>query len=114
MGLSLERLESLSLRELALLFRRDPKGNGLCDVTVTEVRITRDLSYMTIFYSFYKNDEEYYQNLLETNKVYIRMELAKKIKARKMPDLIFKRDTSLDYGNHIEDLIQEIHKKENK
>ncbi|MBR6072536.1 MAG: 30S ribosome-binding factor RbfA [Acholeplasmatales bacterium] len=112
MGLSLERLESLSLRELSLLFRRDPKGNGLSNVSVTEVRITRDLSFMTIFYSFYQGTEEYYQNLLETNKVYIRFELAKKIKARKMPDLIFKRDTSLDYGNHIEDLLSEIHKKE--
>ena len=53
MGLSIERLESLSLRELSLLFRRDPKGNGLSDISVTEVRITRDLSYMTIFYTFY-------------------------------------------------------------
>ena len=29
-----------------------------------------------------------------------------------MPDLIFKRDTSLDYGNHIDDLLVEIHNKD--
>ena len=48
MGLSLERLESLSLRELSLLFRRDPKGNGLSNLSVTEIRITRDLSFLVM------------------------------------------------------------------
>jgi ribosome-binding factor A len=39
----------------------------------------------------------------------LRSALAKNLNARKMPELIFKRDTSLDYGNHINDLIVGIH-----
>ena len=46
MGLSLKRLESLALRELSILLRNDAKHKHLSSVTVTEVRITNDLSYM--------------------------------------------------------------------
>ena len=63
---------------------------------------------MTIYYTFYEGKEENYQKALEECKGYLRSELAKKLKARKMPELIFKRDSSLDYGNHIEELLQSI------
>ena len=112
MSISLERLESNALRELSLILRKDAKNQKLSNITVTEVRITRDLSYMTIFYTFYQGKEENYQEALESCKGYLRSELAKKLKARKMPELIFKRDTSLDYGNHIDDLLIEIHNKD--
>ncbi|MBQ4356832.1 MAG: 30S ribosome-binding factor RbfA [Acholeplasmatales bacterium] len=109
MGISLARLESNALRELALILRQDAKNKHLSNVTVTEVRITNDLSYMTIYYTFYQGKEENYQKALEDCKGYLRSTLAKKLNARKMPELIFKRDTSLDYGNHINDLIVGIH-----
>ena len=109
MGISLARLESNALRELALILRQDAKNKHLSNVTVTEVRITNDLSYMTIYYTFYQGKEENYQKAVEDCKGYLRSTLAKKLNARKMPELIFKRDTSLDYGNHINDLIVGIH-----
>ena len=112
MGVSLERLESLALRELSLILRNDAKNQKLGSITVTEVRITRDLSYMTVYYTFYSGKEETFQKALDDCKGYLRSELAKKLKARKMPDLIFKRDTSLDYGNHIDDILIEIHNKD--
>lgn len=113
MSLSLKRLESNALRELSIILSRDTKNKHLSHVTVTEIRITNDLSYMTIYYTFYDENEELYQRELEASKGYLRSELCKKLQARKMPELIFKRDTSLDYGNHIEELIQSIHKNEN-
>ena len=114
MSLSLKRLESLSLRELSLILRNDAKNNYLSNITVTEVRITNDLSYMTIYYTFLNGKVENYQKALDDSKGYLRKELASKIKARKMPELVFKYDESLAYGNHIEDLINEMHKKDNK
>ncbi|MCR5112503.1 MAG: 30S ribosome-binding factor RbfA [Acholeplasmatales bacterium] len=112
MSISLERLESQALRELSIILRKDAKNQKLGSVTITEVRITRDLSYMTVYYTFYSGKEETFQKALDDCKGYLRSELARKLKARKMPELIFKRDTSLDYGNHIDDIIVEIHKKD--
>ena len=110
MGLSLKRLESNALRELAILMRTDAKNKKLSNITITEVRITNDLSFMTFYYTFYEGKEENYQKALEDCKGYLRSELAKKLKARKMPELIFKRDSSLDYGNRIEELLASIKK----
>lgn len=112
MGVSLQRLESNALRELSIILRQDAKNKHLSSVTVTEVRITNDLSFMTVYYTFYQGKEENYQKALEDCKGYLRSQLAKKLKARKMPELIFKRDTSLDYGNHINDLLVGIHEKD--
>ncbi len=110
MGLSLKRLESNALRELSIILRTDAKNKKLSNITVTEVRITNDLSFMTIFYTFYEGKVENYQKTLDECKGYLRSELAKKLKARKMPELIFKHDSSLAYGNHIEDLLASIKK----
>lgn len=111
MGLSLQRLESLALRELSLILRQDAKNNYLSHVTVTEIRITNDLSYMTIFYTFYQGKKENYEKALSDCKGYLRSELAKRLKARKMPDLIFKYDESLAYGNHINEIISNLNKE---
>ncbi len=108
MSISLERLESLSLRELSLILRKDAKNQYLSHVTVTEVRITKDLSYMTVFYTFYQGKVENYQKALNDCKGYLRSELAKKIKARKMPELIFKYDETLAYGNHIDEILNQL------
>ena len=110
MGISLKRLESNALRELSLLLRTDAKNKKLSNVTITEVRITNDLSFMTVYYTFYQGEVENYQRVLEDSKGYLRSELARKLKARKMPELIFKYDESLAYGNHIDDLLQSIKK----
>lgn len=112
MSLSIKRLESLALRELSLILRTDAKNQHLSNITVTEVRITNDLSYMTIFYTFYQGKVENYDKALNDCKGYLRSELAKRLKARKMPDLIFKYDEALSYGNHIEQIISDLHKNE--
>ena len=114
MSLSIKRLESLALRELSLILRQDAKNQKLSNITVTEVRITNDLSFMTIFYTFYEGKVENYEKALSDCKGYLRSELAKKLKARKMPELIFKYDEALAYGNHIENILAEIHKNEKK
>lgn len=110
MGVSLKRLESLALRELAILLRTDAKNQKLSNITVTEVRITNDLSYMTIYYTFYEGKQENYEKALNDCKGYLRSELAKKLKARKMPELLFKYDEALAYGNRIDSILADLNK----
>ena len=50
--------------------------------------------------------------LLEAGKKEIRMKLASKVNdIRKIPDLIFKFDDALAYGNHINQLLTDINKE---
>ncbi len=108
-SLNIKRLESLSLRELSLLLQKDVKNNALREITITEVRITNDLSYMTIFYTCYQTkSKDIAQKALEETKGYIRSNLAKKINARKMPELIFQYDEALEYGNRINSILASL------
>ncbi len=114
MGVSLKRLESLSLRELSIMIQSDSRLDSVRLLNITEIRITNDLSYMTIYYTVLddKNKQKMAENL-ESLKPYIRRELAHKINARKMPDLIFKYDEALEYGNHIAEILESEKKKFN-
>ena len=101
--IKLKRLESLSQRELSLWFLNKSKDDNLKQISVTSIKITNDLSFMTIYYTCYEQDKkEYYKEVLEGYKSQIRAYLASKIEAR------IKYDESLDYGNHIEDLLKQI------
>lgn len=111
MGISLKRLESQALKELSIILNRKAKNNYLKKITVTSVKITNDLSFMTVYYTFYDGKLENYIDALETSKSFLKAELAKSLNARKTPDLIFKFDESLAYGNHIEELIKQYHEK---
>lgn len=112
MSLLVKRLESSALRELSLFFTRDSRNSKLKEVTVTEVRITNDLSFMTIFWTSYiPKDKGACADALEESKGYIRRHLASKLNARKMPELIFKYDEALEYGNKMNEIISKLNIK---
>lgn len=107
--IKIERLNTSILRELSLIIRDEVKNPALSTCTIMEVDTSNDLSYAKIYVSFMKNTGKGMQ-ALEKSKGFIRTKLASRLKVRKCPELIFIKDETLDYGNHIEDLIREIHK----
>ena len=112
MSLLIKRLESNALRELSILLSRDSRNQYLKEATITEVRITNDLSYMTIYYTSYINkDKGAVADALEESKSYLIRELAKTLNARKMPELIFKYDEALEYGNHMNEVLSKLNIK---
>ena len=110
MSIAIERLQSQILRELSLLLQREIKDTKVGYVTVTEVRLTNDLSFAYIYYTVLgsKDRIEVTQQALEQAKGFIKNEIAKKVKMRKIPEYIFKYDDSLDRGKRIDELLEEI------
>lgn len=93
---------------------RDPR---LREVTLTAVEVTNDLSYATIYYSLLTEDpkkEEEVADGLQKAKGMMRHLLGQELTVYKVPELIFKRDTSVQYGDKIDRLINQIKKQENK
>jgi len=109
-SIPLERLSSLFQREISLILQKEIKDANIGYVTITEVRITKDLSFATVFYTLLGEGDQLTvtQEALEKAKGFIRSELAKKVEIRKIPDLIFKADTSLQTGNTIEKILSDI------
>ncbi len=78
-------------------------------VTVSEVRISPDLSVAKVFVSIFPSErQEAVMGILKDNLKVIRGELGHKIgrQFRIIPDLTFFLDTSIDYAQHIEELLK--------
>ena len=112
MSITTERLASLIQRELAQIVNQEVKDKSFGYINLTEVKVTKDMSYATIYYTILNDQEDVLakaKEAIEDAKVTVRMELAKKIRnIRKIPDLVFKYDEALAYGNHIDEILKTI------
>lgn len=83
-------------------------------VTITGVKVTDDLHIATVFFTVVGTDEEKKatEQGLNSAKGFIRKELGKSLRMRYVPEVIFKYDASLDYGNRIDSLLRQIHTTE--
>lgn len=108
MSITIDRLAKTLSKELSILLNREARDENLSAVTVTEVRVTNDLSYATVYYIVPDYLKEKIVGSLNKAKGYLRSELARRVKARKMPELIFKYDEALEYGNHINEIINKL------
>ena len=97
-------------RDLAEIIRS--KGMAMFGgamVTVSEVRISPDLSIAKAYVSIFPSDkQESVMNILEENKKALRGELGRQVgsQLRIVPEIDFYLDTSLDYAEHIEELLR--------
>lgn len=94
---------------LADLFRRgdfhDPELASL-NVTVTEVRISPDLSNATVFYSTLGGERmEEAQVALRRAAAFLRGQVARMVNLRHAPTLSFEGDTSFDYAHRIDSIL---------
>ena len=114
MSITIERLASLIQRELAIIVNEVIKNGKIGYINLTEVKVTNDLSFATVYYTILSDDKDIIKladEIIEEKKAHIRMELAKKIRnVRKIPNLVFKYDEALAYGNHIDGLLKSINK----
>lgn len=107
----LNRLERLLQKDLGSIFMIEAKSivKGAM-VTVTKIRITRDLSIARVYLSIFGiEDKERIVKEVRLHGKMIRTTLANKIKnqVRKIPELEFYLDDSLDYIENIDKLLKE-------
>ena len=98
----LREISNLLLRKL-----RDPRLKG---VTLTDVRMTKDLRHAYVYYSLFGQDEQKKeaQAGFESAKGFIRKEIGERVHLKYIPDIRFKYDTSLEYGQKMERLLEKI------
>ena len=112
MAYRLERIEKIIERELATILFNNVKNEKLKFVSVTKVSVTKDLSIATVWYTVLGNagEVEATSKELVEAKGYLRSELAHRLDLRKTPELRFKYDESLAYGNKISKILEELNK----
>ncbi|MBA2873948.1 30S ribosome-binding factor RbfA [Thermaerobacillus caldiproteolyticus] len=113
MSLRATRVGEQMKKELSDIIGRKLKDPRIGFVTVTDVRVTGDLQQAKVYISVL-GDEEQRQNTLKglaKAKGFIRSEIGQRIRLRKTPEIYFEIDESIDYGNRIESLIQQLSKE---
>ncbi|MBQ1779721.1 MAG: 30S ribosome-binding factor RbfA [Acidaminococcaceae bacterium] len=112
--LRVEKVQEAIQREISNMLLLDIKDPRIKLVTVTGVDLTDDMSQAKVFVSLYGSAEEQEQAWKALNKAkgFMRTEIAKRIRLRFAPELILEKDTSLEYGAHIDSLLRQI--KENE
>jgi len=93
------------------MISRDMKDRRVGFITVTGVQLSPDLRHARIFVSLMGSETEKKESLDTLNHAtgWIRHELGQRIRTKFLPDIVFLTDTSQDYGERIDQLIDKIH-----
>ena len=102
-----DRIGSQMQRELALLLRDAVKDPRLSEVTVQEVRVTRDLSHAKVYFTVLdKSEADFFTTQLGKAAGFLRRRLGQVMKLRTVPELKFVYDSSIEEGQRLEALIE--------
>ena len=112
MGYRVQRVEKIIERELASIIFSEVHNELIKFVSITKVALNKDMSVAMVWYTVLGNDGEIEatKKALEQAKGFLRSVLAHRLDLRKTPELRFKYDESLAYGNHINEVIENLKK----
>ena len=103
-------------RDISTLLEEEMADLGYGLVTFTRVRLTEDLRYAKVYYSFLGGEEEKEKvnAYLEHKTKQIRSRVGKQLHTRHIPELTFVFDPSIEEGIRIEQLFNEIESNRKK
>lgn len=114
MSVKTQRIGSLFTKEISRIILEEVKNPKIKFVTITGCEVTNDLSFAKVsFVTLNREDKEEVEKALNSAANFIEIELSKCIDIRKMPQISFHYDNSIEYGENIEKKIQEL-KDENR
>ncbi len=105
-----DRLGELFREEISALLTKGLKDPRVGFVTISRVEVTEDLSYAKVLVSVMGDDKEKTSSLiaLRNSAGFIRSHLGKAVKIRKMPELQFALDASLEHAMTIQRILHEL------
>ena len=110
---NIKRLSEDIRRELSAAVSgvKDPRvAEGF--VTITRCEVTNDMSYCKVWVACMGGTERTDEAVrgMTAAAGYFKKQIAARIRMRKIPELIFQADNSLEYSEHIENIIANLPK----
>src|SRR5512136_1720689 len=107
-----QRLALEIQHEISMMLFRDLKDRRIGFVTVTGVEMSPDLRHAKVFVSGMGSEAEKKASLDALNHAagWIRHELGQRIRMKFLPEIVFRADVSQEYGEHIDQLLDEAKK----
>jgi len=107
----IERVNNLIRQEISELLQRQVKDPRLGSfVVITEVSTSSDLRYAKVFVSCIdsKEDKQEILSVLASASGFFRNELGRRLRLRRIPELSFKWDDSIERGVRLLELIDKV------
>ena len=109
MSVKIERMQNEFVEKISKIIKEEVKDTTIDFVTITYVRISSDLSYAKVYFTCLNLDKKNeIEKALNKASKFIEMKLSEIVEIRKMPELTFVYDNSIEYGNKIEEIIEQI------
>ncbi len=102
-----KQISSLIQKELGDLLEKKVSDPRLDFVTITAVEVSPDLRQARIYVSTLGNQQEAMKGFDHATS-FLRRELSSRLALRYVPELIFRPDESLERGERIDQLLEEI------
>lgn len=107
----LEQDVKVALSQIISYDVKEPSVTGM--ISVTDVKITPDQKYAKIYISIFgKQNKQKVIDALKKASGYIRSELGRRVRMRNIPSLQFEIDDSIEYGIHMDKVIDEVINKD--
>jgi ribosome-binding factor A len=108
-----QRIEVLLKAEIGNIIRREMSDIITSFMSITDVEVSKDFSVAKVYVSFLSNrDSEKTLESLEKAGGFIRSELNKVLRMRRIPRLIFRRDETIAKAFKLEEVFEKIHSNE--
>ncbi len=112
MSIKINRLSNILIQEISYVLATEVKDKNINFVTVTDVKLTSDLSYAKVYVTVLDDEKrEEIMKSLNNARGFIRGKLHDRVEMRYIPELSFVYDESIEYGNKIENIISELNKE---
>ncbi len=110
MGVKQQRMNERIREILSQLVQREVADPRLQHVTITEVSLDPEMVYATVYVNAL-GDESRQAEVMEGLRRaagFLRRETGKRIRLRSTPELLFRWDTTLERGEHINRLLDDL------
>ena len=109
-----ERVGEQMKKEIMDIVNNKVKDPRVGFITITDVDLTNDLSQAKVYLTVLGGEKKLMIRLkaLDKAKGFIKSELGSRMRLRIVPELFFEYDESIEYGNKIEKMIQDLHKQD--
>ncbi|MBK7972869.1 MAG: 30S ribosome-binding factor RbfA [Deltaproteobacteria bacterium] len=107
-----DRVAHLIHEEVAsMLSRGEAKDPALVAATVTGARVSPDLRLATVYFSALGDDATLKRvaDGLKRATPFFRREVARRLQLKFAPEVVFRRDESLAFGQEVEGILERIH-----
>ncbi|MCF7870999.1 MAG: 30S ribosome-binding factor RbfA [Candidatus Omnitrophica bacterium] len=115
MSIRLEKINAEIRRQLMKIIQQEIDDPNIGLITLTKVDTSSDLEEAKVYFSLLdQNKQQKVKKILDEMKGFIKTLLAKKVRLKKTPDLVFRLDKSIKYSLDIYQKIEELKDEEDK